>query len=79
MINSEHGPTKTAANDFKKDLKKASTYEIKNYEILPWSDISIDHTKQLFESLSNYFGSMGSKKNAFAKSKVDGKFKDTYF
>ena len=79
MINSEHGPTKTAANDFKKDLKKASTYEIKNYEILPWSDISIDHPKQLFESLSNFFGSMGSKKNAFAKSKVDGKFKDTYF
>ncbi len=78
MINSEHGPTKTVANDFKKDLKKASTFEIKNYEILPWSDIAIDHPKQLLESLSNFFGSLGSK-NAFVKPKVDGNIKDTYF
>jgi cyclophilin family peptidyl-prolyl cis-trans isomerase len=67
MINSEHGPTKTAANDFKKDLKKASTYEIKNYEILPWSDISIDHPKQLFKSLSKFFGSIASKKKCICK------------
>ena len=79
IINSEHGPTKTAANDFKKDIKVASIYEIKDYEILPWSDISIDHTKQLFKSLSKFFGSKASKKNAFAKPKRDGKFKDIYF
>ncbi len=79
IINSEHGPTKTAADDFKKDIKVASTFEIKDYEILPWSDISIDHPKQLFKSLSKFFGSIASKKNVLAKSKRDGKFKDIYF
>ena len=62
IINSEHGPTKTAANDFKNDIKVASTYEIKDYEILPWSDISIDHPRKLSKILSKFFGSIASKK-----------------
>ena len=70
VIKSDRGPTHLAASSLKNDLPCIRTFEIKDYEILPWTDISIDHPIDLIENISQFFSYFPCKNATYFKDKT---------
>ena len=79
VIKSDRGPTHLAASSLKNDLPCIRTFEIKDYEILPWTDISIDHPIDLIENISQFFSDFPCKNATYFKDKAHGKINDIYY
>ena len=79
IISSDTGATHSAALSLKNEISDIRTFEIKNYEILPWTDLAIDHPTELVENISTYFSELPCKDTNPSTPTMHGKINDIHY
>ncbi len=73
FLKSDSGSTHTTAEDFRREVKTPHIYELKQYEILPWSDIAIDRPVELVASITSFFEILSIKQTQVKISQKQGR------
>ena len=79
IISSNKGITHSAASNLKSDIPEVRNLELKDYEILPWTDIALDRASELVEGLTTFFYGLNCNETTTHKATSEGKIDDIYY
>ena len=78
IISSSKGITHSAASNLKSDIPEVRNFELKDYEILPWTDIAFDRASELVEGYLFCYFRLNCNETTIHEATSEGKTDDEY-